>query len=109
MNVVRHRAIAALLAALALSLAGVARASEELAVKYACVACHEIDFRKVGPSFEDVARKYRNADEQIVATLVKHVREGSSGVWGKDIMPAQPLVPEADAKVLVLWVLSLGR
>lgn len=110
MNASPLRRRVALPAALVLSLAGgAARASEELAVKYACVACHEIDFRKVGPSFEDVARKYRGADEQAVDTLVNHVREGSTGIWGKDIMPAQPLVPAADAKVLVLWVLSLGR
>lgn len=98
-----------LLLAAAWLVCAAAQASEELAVKYACVACHEIDFKKVGPAYEDVARKYRNADAATVATLVKHVREGSTGVWGKDIMPAQPLVPEADVRTLVQWVLSLGK
>lgn len=84
-----------------------AHADEALAAKYACIACHELDFKKVGPAYEDVARKYRGADAKTIETLVKHVREGSTGVWGKDVMPAQPLVPEQDVRILVKWVLSL--
>lgn len=86
-----------------------ASASEELSVKYACVACHEVDFKKVGPAFEDIAKKYNGASEQTVATLVKHVREGSTGIWGKDIMPAQPLLTDSDARTLVQWVLSMSK
>lgn len=84
-----------------------AHADEALAAKYACIACHELDFKKVGPAYEDVARNYRGANAETIETLVKHVREGSTGVWGKDVMPAQPLVPEQDVRTLVKWVLSL--
>ncbi len=85
-----------------------AQVNEALSAKYACVACHELDFKKVGPAYEDVAGKYRGADAKTVESLVKHVHEGSAGAWGKDIMPAQPLVPEQDVHTIVKWVLSLN-
>lgn len=81
---------------------------EVMAAKYACVTCHEVDFRKVGPSYEEVARKYRGADAKTVETLVKHVKEGSTGVWGSMIMPAQSQIPEQDIRALVAWVLAMG-
>ena len=34
-------------------------ASEELARKNACTACHAVDKKLVGPAFKDVAAKYR--------------------------------------------------
>jgi cytochrome c len=47
-------------AALALSLAaGSAGASQALAQKYACMSCHQVDKKVVGPAFGDVAKKYR--------------------------------------------------
>lgn len=104
---IRHTALLASLVVGGL-LAGAVKADEALAAKYGCVACHELDFKKVGPAYEAVAKKYRGADAATVDTLVKHVREGSTGVWGKDIMPPQPLVPEQDVRDLVAWVLSLG-
>ncbi|HTP38469.1 MAG TPA: c-type cytochrome [Steroidobacteraceae bacterium] len=84
-----------------------AQADEAMAAKYGCVSCHELDFKKVGPAYEAVAKKYHGADAATIETLVKHVREGSTGVWGKDIMPPQTLVPEKDVRELVSWVLSL--
>ena len=36
-----------------------ALASEELAKKNACIACHTVDKKLVGPSYKDVAAKYR--------------------------------------------------
>lgn len=100
-------------AALALLLTSVAYAdesvgSEEMAAKYACVSCHEIDFKKVGPAYEEVARKYRPADSKTIETLIKHVREGSTGVWGTASMPPQVQAPEQDVRALVKWVLSLS-
>lgn len=86
---------------------GSALADEELAAKYACVTCHEIDFKKVGPAYEEVAKKYRGADAKTIDTLVKHVKEGSTGIWGSMIMPPQAQISEQDARVLVKWVLSL--
>jgi cytochrome c len=45
-----------------------AGASEELAKKHACFACHTVDRKMVGPSYKDVAAKYRN-DKAAAAEL----------------------------------------
>jgi cytochrome c len=45
-----------------------AGASEELAKKHACFARHTVDRKMVGPSYKDVAAKYRN-DKAAAAKL----------------------------------------
>jgi cytochrome c len=78
----------------------------ELAQKNGCLACHAIDKKVLGPSYKDVAKKYKgNADA--VAMLSKKIKEGSTGVWGPIPMPANgPKVNDADIKVLAEWVLT---
>jgi cytochrome c len=73
--------------------------------KYGCVACHAVDKKVVGPSFKDVAAKYRNqagAQKQLVAK----VKNGGSGVWGAVPMPPNPTVPDADLNAIVKWILA---
>ena len=94
-------------AAAALSLtAGVASADQALAQKSACMSCHQIDKKVVGPAFKDVAKKYKGdakAEEHIVGVIKK----GGKGVWGAVPMPPHPQVSDENAKKLAEWVLSL--
>jgi cytochrome c len=91
---------------LAGALAGVpAQASEELAKKHACFACHAVDKKLVGPSYKDVAAKYR-ADKGAEAKMVEKVKKGGTGVWGQVPMPPNGTVPDADIKTLVKWIMS---
>ena len=80
-------------------------ASEELAKKHACFACHAPDKKLVGPSYKEVAAKYRG-DKGAEAKLVDKVKKGGTGVWGSVPMPPNGHVPDADIKALVKWVLS---
>jgi cytochrome c len=80
-------------------------ASEELAKKHACFACHTVDKKMVGPSYKDVAAKYR-ADKSAPAKLAEKVKKGSTGVWGTVPMPPNAAVPDADVNALVKWILS---
>lgn len=82
-----------------------AQASEELAKKHACFACHTVDKKMVGPSYKDVAAKYR-ADKGAPAKLAEKVKQGSQGVWGNVPMPPNSAVPDADVNALVKWILS---
>ena len=82
-----------------------AQASEELAKKYMCLTCHTLDKKLVGPSYHDVATKYKG-DKTAEAKLVEKVKKGGVGVWGQIPMPPNDKVPEADLKALVKWVLS---
>lgn len=83
-----------------------ALASPELAQKKACMACHGIDKKIVGPGYLDVAKKYKG-QKDAEAKLVQKVLKGGGGVWGTMAMPANPQVSEAEAKQLVKWILSL--
>jgi len=95
-------AVAVLLAAFAAP----ASADEALAAKSGCLACHAVDKKVVGPSYKEVANKYRG-DKAAAAKLEKKVKEGGVGVWGQIPMPPNSQVSDADIKKLVAWVLSL--
>jgi cytochrome c551/c552 len=71
----------------------------------ACLGCHTADKPLVGPAFRDVAAKYRG-DPAAAARLAQKVRAGGQGVWGQVPMPPNPGLSEADAKLLVDWVLA---
>ncbi len=93
-------------AAAALLIAGQAAAADEtaLATSKGCLACHSIDKKVVGPSYKDVAKKYKG-DKGAEAKLVEKVMKGGSGVWGSTPMPANNVTKE-EATKLVKWVLS---
>ncbi len=94
------------LAALGITVAsGPVFASQELAKQKNCLACHAADKKLVGPSYKDVAAKYKG-DKDAAAKLAKKIREGGVGVWGQVPMPANPQVNEQEAMTLAKWVLS---
>lgn len=70
-----------------------------------CAACHAAETKLVGPSYKDVAKKYKgNADA--VAMLVKKVKAGGSGAWGAIPMTPHPNMKDEDIKTVVEWVLA---
>lgn len=82
-----------------------AAASPELLKKSACVACHAVDKKLVGPAFKDVAARYKSKTDA-VDYLTAKIKKGGSGVWGPIPMPPQPQLSEADAKKLAQWILT---
>ena len=89
-----------------LGAAGPVRADYDLVVKKNCLACHQVDKRKYGPNFKEIAAKY--ADQKNAAdVLARKIRRGGTGVWGQDVMPPQPQVSDAEARALARYVLSL--
>ena len=95
-------------AALGLGLAAPAFADLALATSKNCMSCHAVDRKVLGPSFKDVATKYKD-DMGAVDTLATKIVKGGSGVWGPVPMPANNQVGEADAKKLAAWVLATPR
>ena len=92
-----------------LSLAGTtgfAHADYDLAATSNCLACHAVEKRKYGPTFKDVAAKYAD-DPKAEKRLAKKIKAGGTGVWGQDIMPAQPNLSKANALILSKYILSL--
>jgi cytochrome c len=72
-----------------------------------CLSCHKLDEKSIGPSYRDVARKYRG-DAGAPARLVAKIRGGGSGVWGQVMMPPHPQLTEAQAGQMVAYILGLG-
>ncbi|KAA0890566.1 c-type cytochrome [Pusillimonas sp. ANT_WB101] len=79
---------------------------EALAKASSCLACHQIDKKRVGPPFTAIAQRFATS-EGAQAYLADTIRNGSRGRWGAVPMPAQPQVSAADAQLLAAWVLSL--
>ncbi len=70
--------------------------------KYACIACHGMETKLVGPSFKDIAAKQgKRADAQ--AYLAGKIKNGSQGVYGHIPMPAQSL-NETEAAKIAHWL-----
>lgn len=86
---------------------GAALADQAAAQKGGCLACHSVDKKLVGPSFKDIAAKYKGQGDA-VAKLSDKVRKGGSGVWGAIPMP--PNGPEklndGELKAVVEWILK---
>jgi cytochrome c len=71
----------------------------------ACMGCHAVDRKLVGPSFQQVAQKYKG-NAGAPALLARKVKEGGAGVWGAIPMPAHPAMSDADVRAVVDWVLA---
>ncbi len=80
----------------------------QLAKKNNCFSCHAAGKKVVGPSFKDVAAKYRG-DTGAEARLMDKIAKGGSGVWGVMVMPPSPKISEADRRVLARLVLSSNK
>jgi cytochrome c len=76
-----------------------------LATSKNCMSCHAVERKVLGPSFKDVAAKYKDS-KGAVDLLATKIMKGGSGVWGPVPMPANTQVSEADARKLAGWVLS---
>ncbi len=85
------------------------QSAQALMAKDGCAACHGVDKKIVGPSYQDVAAKYRG-DKDALAKLVQKVKAGGSGVWGDVPMPPNgQIVSDSDIKALVSWILTLKK
>lgn len=72
--------------------------------KHNCTACHAVDRKVLGPSMQDVAKRYAGRADR-VEYLSGKIVGGAAGAWGAIPMPAQSL-PRADAQALAQWVAS---
>jgi len=79
---------------------------EGLARSYACMSCHSMDKKVVGPGFKEVAARYKG-DASVEDRLVDKIRTGGKGNWGNIPMPPNSRPSDEDLHTLVRWVLNL--
>ena len=73
-----------------------------------CAACHKTDAKLVGPSYQDVAKKYAT-QKDAKAYLANKIMEGGSGVWGPVAMTPNknnPAVTPEKEDIMVDWILA---
>jgi cytochrome c len=72
-----------------------------------CLSCHQLNRKSIGPAYVDVAWKYHD-DSTATARLIRKIREGGTGVWGKVMMPAHPALTDKQASAMLAYILSLA-
>ena len=89
--------VIAVVMAVGLVAGGAARAAgeEDLAKKSGCLNCHAVDTKKVGPSFKDVAAKYKGKSVADVYTA-----------WKAAKIHASVKAPEGDVQTVLKWALT---
>jgi cytochrome c551/c552 len=70
----------------------------------ACLACHALDKRVVGPAYREVAAKYKG-DANALAKVQASIRQGGTGKWGPMVMPPNAKLTDAQTKALAEFVL----
>ena len=90
--------IVAGLAVAGLVLAGPASASADLAKSSGCMKCHDVEKKKMGPAFKEIAAAHKGKAADEAALVAKLMA-------GKD----HPAVKasEADVKTLTKWILAI--
>jgi cytochrome c len=83
---------------------------EPLAGRIGCLECHGVDRKIIGPSFRDIAGRYRAQAGARVA-LNEKIRNGGKGNWteitgGVPMPPYSALLSEAEIARLVEWILG---
>lgn len=110
----KHPRISTLAAILCISFATNALAADEEAAKTlarqnGCFKCHAVEKKKDGPSYKDVAAKYRgkaNAEER----LFTHITSGEKAKFPDGHEEDHKIIKTKDTaqiKNLISWILSL--
>ncbi len=73
-----------------------------------CAACHNPSVKTVGPAYIQIASRY-HGDDEAYGALVRKIIEGGSGQWGEVPMTPHPGLSEAEAGVMVDYILSLHQ
>ena len=72
---------------------------------YACLECHNPSMKILGPSFKDIAAKYKD-DKTAMEKLSAKVKKGGAGVWGEIAMPPAATIKDDELKLVLSWILS---
>jgi cytochrome c len=73
-----------------------------------CKSCHVMDKKSVGPSYIQIAQKYKGKKD-VTDKLAGKIINGGSGVWGEHAMSAHPQITKTDAKYIVEYILNIGE
>jgi cytochrome c len=87
------------------SAAGAVIDVQTLLAKNACLSCHALDAKLIGPSYHDVAAKYRG-NPDAPTKVADNIRAGGANKWGSVPMPAFPNLTPQESQALAMFVLG---
>ncbi len=73
-----------------------------------CISCHQTQVKSIGPSYKEVAIKYRD-DKDSVKKLTEKIIKGGGGVWGQIPMPPNPQYNEEQVSQMVESIMKLAE
>src|ERR1700676_1715764 len=73
-----------------------------------CFNCHAVKTKLAGPSFLDISKRYENTISNRTQ-LVNHIQKGSTGIWGKEVMPTHPELTDTVARLMVKWIMTYAN
>lgn len=85
--------------------AGAVDPVQRLLISNACIACHSVEQKMVGPTFREIARRY-SGTTGAAATLARKIRDGGAGTWGSVPMPPHGQISDTDLQQIAAWVLA---
>lgn len=80
-------------------------AVQPLLAKGACLSCHQVETKLVGPALKEIAAKYKG-DAKAPAMLAAKVKGGGAGNWGAVPMPPAAALNDDEIGKVVRWVLE---
>jgi len=89
-------------------MAAFASTGQLLINKNDCKSCHMPDKKSIGPSYLEVAKRYKGKDGA-VELLSQKIIKGGVGVWGEHAMSAHPQISSSDSKAIVEYILTTGE
>ncbi|MDX2304701.1 MAG: ThuA domain-containing protein [Microscillaceae bacterium] len=81
-------------------------AGEKIMEESDCKSCHKLNQASVGPSYIQIAEKYKG-DDKAMNYLSNKIIQGGGGVWGETAMAAHPGISQDDARQIVAYIFSL--
>jgi cytochrome c len=69
-----------------------------------CLLCHEFQGKLIGPSFYEIGQRYNSSGEADRDTLINRIKNGSSGIWGEQVMPSHPELNSDEIAAMLRWI-----
>jgi cytochrome c len=73
-----------------------------------CMSCHKKDAKSIGPSYRDIARKYRRQDGAL-EYLSKKIISGGANVWGETAMAGHPQLSTEEASEMAKYIININQ
>ena len=74
-----------------------------------CLNCHAFKDKLIGPSFYEISKHYEPTQPNL-ESMAKHIRDGSSGIWGNAVMPSHPELSNQEILEMLQWIMeNAGR